>query len=221
MAREPVRVHPKHAALPPVDFQPDFMPGGALAVGEGDLLIEPLQRLMNAGPFTLQVAMQDRRPPDHVSFASRHPGYKPLDVIDLYGHEQLLWPDHCIQGRAGAELYPHMPWQRVKAISRKGTDADADSYIGFRNNWNRVGESRPTGLGGYLRERDVSEVFLCGLARDYCVQWTAEDAAATGFVVRFIWDLTRLVDSASDARLRAESAQHGIGVLTAEQLCVP
>ncbi|HKK91988.1 MAG TPA: bifunctional nicotinamidase/pyrazinamidase [Longimicrobiales bacterium] len=201
------------AALIVVDVQPDFLPGGALAVEEGDEILEPLARLMEEGSFDLQVATQDWHPPGHVSFASRHPEREPFDVIELYGHEQVLWPDHCVQGSPGAELHADLPWERVSAVIRKGADPECDSYSGFRNNWNREGERPPTGLAGYLRERGVERVFVCGLARDYCVRWTAEDAVAAGFDTAVLWELTRSVDPSEDAQLRRSLEDAGIRVL--------
>jgi nicotinamidase/pyrazinamidase len=210
---------PKKTALLLVDIQPDFVPGGALAVSGGDEILAPVARLMENGPFRLQVATQDWHPPGHVSFASQHPGKDPLDVITLYGHDQTLWPDHCIQGTAGAELHPDLPWTRVEAVIRKGTSVDCDSYSGFRNNWNPEGERPHTGLAGYLRERGVEEVYLCGLARDVCVRWTAEDAVNAGFRTRILWDLTRSVDASGDEELR--TALEGKGVEVVEGLAVP
>jgi nicotinamidase/pyrazinamidase len=208
------------SALILVDLQPDFMPGGALPVREGDLVLEPIGRLLERDPFALYVATQDWHPPGHVSFASSHPGRKPFDVIRVHGHEQTLWPDHCVQGTPGARLHPDLSWEQVSAIIRKGTEADTDSYSGFRNNWNAAGARPPTGLTGYLRERGIDTVFLCGLARDFCVKWSAEDAAAAGFSTTVLWDLTRPVDPSSDERVRAdlrsakvdviESAERGI-----------
>ncbi|HUP50974.1 MAG TPA: isochorismatase family protein, partial [Longimicrobiales bacterium] len=160
----------------------------------------------------LQVATQDWHPPGHVSFASSPAGKSPLDVIELYGHEQVLWPDHCVQGTPGAELHPGLPWERVAAVIRKGADPRCDSYSAFRNNWDPDGARPPTGLAGYLRERDVERVYLCGLARDYCVRWSAEDAVAAGFETRFLWDLTRSVDAAGDEALRATLEAGGIQV---------
>jgi nicotinamidase/pyrazinamidase len=200
------------AALILTDIQPDFLPGGALAVPDGDAILEPVRRLVERDPFALYVATQDWHPPQHVSFASRHPGRSPLDVIELYGHDQVLWPDHCVQGTPGAELHHAIPWERVSAIIRKGTDAETDSYSGFRNNWNREGERPSTGLLGYLRERGVDRVFLCGLARDYCVKWSAEDAAAAGLRTTVLWDLTRPVDPASDDAVRRDLEQAAVEV---------
>ena len=204
---------PEKAVLILVDIQPDFLPGGSLAVEEGDRILEPVARLMREGPFMLQVATQDWHPEDHVSFASQHPGREPMEVIELHGHEQTLWPDHCVEGTPGAELHPDLPWERVEAVIRKGTSPQADSYSGFRNNWNPDGERPPTGLAGYLRERGIEEVYICGLARDICVRWTAEDAAEEGFVTRILWDLTRSVNPSGDDELREELEAQGIEIV--------
>jgi len=203
------------SALIVVDLQPDFMPGGALPVAEGDLIVEPVRQLIEADRFALYVATQDWHPPAHVSFASSHAGRKPFDVIELYGHEQVLWPDHCLQGTSGAALATGVPWDRMAAVIRKGDDRAVDSYSGLRNNWNGAGERPATGLGGYLAERGIRDVFVCGLARDYCVKWTAEDAAQAGFAVRLLWDLTRPVDPSSNARVRRELEAAGVTVLEA------
>lgn len=211
-------VDPDEAALVVVDVQPDFVPGGALPVAGGDEILAPLARLMAAGPFGLQVATQDWHPEGHVSFASQHRGREPMDVIDLHGHEQVLWPDHCIQGTPGAALHPDLPWTRVEAVIRKGTAPDSDSYSGFRNNWDADGERPHTGLAGYLRERGVADVYLCGLARDVCVRWTAEDAADAGFRTWVLWDLTRSVDPSGDEALRRALEERGVGVLDSSAL---
>jgi len=208
-------IHSHRAALILVDIQPDFVPGGALPVAGGDEILGPVARLMESGAFALQVATQDWHPPGHVSFASRHEGAAPMDVIELYGHDQVLWPDHCVQGTEGAALHPDLPWDRVEAVIRKGTAPDADSYSGFRNNWNPDGERPHTGLAGFLRERGVDEVWLAGLARDVCVRWTAEDAVAAGFRTRVLWDLTRSVDPSGDPELRAALEEHGVAVVDA------
>ncbi len=206
------------AALLVVDIQPDFLPGGALAVGRGDEILQPIADLMERDPFGLYVATQDWHPPGHVSFASQHPGREPLEVIQLHGHDQTLWPDHCVQGTPGAELHPALPWERVSAVIRKGTDGATDSYSGFRNNFGPAGERPPTGLTGYLRERGVDDVVLCGLARDYCVKWSAEDAAAAGFRAIFLWDLTRAVDPSSDDEVRRDLEGAGVLVTGSDSL---
>ena len=205
------------AVLIMVDIQPDFLPGGSLAVDEGDRILNGVAQLMEEGPFHFQVATQDWHPEDHVSFASQHEGREPMDVIELHGHEQTLWPDHCVQGTEGAELHPDLPWTQIEAVIRKGTSPESDSYSGFRNNWNPDGERPPTGLAGYLRERGVENVWICGLARDVCVRWTAEDAADEGFQTRVLWDLTRSVDPSGDDELRNELREQGIEIVNAAE----
>lgn len=208
----------RHAALLVVDVQHDFLPGGALAVGGGERILAPLRKLIEARVFDLVIATQDWHPPNHVSFASHHIGRRPFETITLYGRDQVLWPDHCVAGSTGAELDPAVPWRHVRAIIRKGTDPAVDSYSGFRNNWNVDGERPPTGLAGYLRELAVREVFVCGLARDVCVKWTAEDGVQLGFSTTVLWDLTRSVDPANDAVVRAALQEHGIRALDAADI---
>lgn len=200
----------ERTALILVDIQPDFMPGGALATADGDEIVASVQRLLEADRFGLVAATQDWHPPGHVSFASEHAGREPFDTIELYGEEQMLWPDHCVQGSLGARLHPDIDWDRANVIVRKGMNRAVDSYSGFRDNFGPDGQRPATGLAGYLRERGIDEVFVCGLARDVCVQWTAEDAAAAGFRTRFIWDLTRPVTYDSDDRTREALERAGV-----------
>lgn len=199
-------------ALLVVDIQYDFLPGGSLAVGCGDAILEPLCALVESGRFPLIVATQDWHPPGHVSFASSHPDHRPFDVIDLYGRPQTLWPDHCVQGSPGARLHDDLPLGPVAAVIRKGMDPEVDSYSAFRNNWDRDGRRLPTGLAGLLRERGVEEVWVAGLARDFCVLWSAEDAADEGFAVHLLWDLTRPVDPGSNDRVRAALGARGVRI---------
>jgi len=218
MRDDAISVNGESAALLLVDIQPDFCPGGALPVEDGDAILPGVRELMESGLFRLQVATQDWHPPDHVSFAGNHEGGEPMKVIELHGHDQTLWPDHCIQGTPGAELHPELPWEHVSMIVRKGTERDSDSYSGFRNNWNREGARPPTGLAGYLREREVETLYLCGLARDICVKWTAEDGVDAGFEVRCLWDLTRGVDPSADACVRRELEEAGVHVIESGRL---
>ena len=206
------------AALLLIDIQPDFLPGGALAVGDGDAILEPIRQLMDRDRFGLYVATQDWHPTEHVSFASSHAGREPLEVIRLHGHDQTLWPDHCVQGTPGADLHGELPWERVSAIIRKGADARTDSYSGFRNNWGPDGRRPVTGLAGYLRERGITDVALCGLARDFCVKWSAEDAAEAGFRTAVLWDLTRPVDPSSDEAVRRDLERAGVEVVESDSL---
>lgn len=162
-------------ALILVDIQNDFMPAGALPAADGFEVIAVANGL--TPNFDLVVATQDWHPPNHGSFASNQAGHDPGDVIDLDGLEQVLWPDHCVQGTAGAAFVETLEMNSVDAIVRKGTDPCIDSYSGFFDN----GHRKSTGLTGYLRERDVEEVFIVGVATDYCVKWTALDAVKAGF----------------------------------------
>ena len=162
-------------ALILVDLQNDFLPGGALATQEGDAVI-PIANAL-AKDFEHVVATQDWHPPGHESFASEHPGRSPGDVIDLHGLEQVLWPDHCVQGSEGAEFAAGLDLDRVERVFRKGIDPEIDSYSGFFDN----GRRRETGLHAYLRDLGVDEVHIAGLATDYCVKYTALDAASLGY----------------------------------------
>src|SRR5437588_9162917 len=162
-----MRIDPRRDALLVVDLQRDFMPGGALAVAEGDHVVAPIAAL--ASRFSTVVATQDWHPRVHVSFASTH-GRPPFSPLALYGGEQMLWPDHCVAGTPGAALHPALPQALVTSIIRKGSRRMVDSYSAFRENVGPDGTRLPTGLGGYLRERGVTRLFVCGLARDYCVR---------------------------------------------------
>ena len=148
-----------------------------------------------------------------VSFASTHRGHAPFDVIEVHGHPQTLWPDHCVQDTPGAGLHDALPLEHVSIVIRKGTQPDVDSYSGFRNNWNAAGERPETGLAALLRERGIEEVVLCGLARDFCVKWSAEDAAAAGFRTTVLWELTRPVLPESDAAVRADLERAGVRIV--------
>lgn len=169
-------------ALILVDIQNDFCPGGALAVPEGDAVVPIANRVMSK--FPLVVATQDAHPSTHKSFAVNHPGKNPYEVIDLEGLPQVLWPEHCVAGSIGFEFHPELDLSRVAAIFPKGTDPAIDSYSGFFDN----GHRKATGLGEYLRSKQVDEVFVMGLATDYCVKATAIDAAQLGLKTTVIED---------------------------------
>ena len=176
-------------ALVVVDIQHDFLPGGRLAVAGGDEIIAPVNAL--ARRFDSVVQTQDWHPADHVSFASNHPGRQPFETIELGYGTQVLWPDHCVIGSEGAAFPPALDLPNCQMIVRKGFHRDVDSYSGFREA-DRVTE---TGLAGYLRERGFLRLFMVGLATDFCVGWTAEDAAAAGFEAIVIEDATRAIDT--------------------------
>lgn len=203
----------ERTALIVVDMQPDFMPGGALACHEGDAIVPGIARLLRARRFRHVVATQDWHPAGHASFASTHPGAQPFRQIDLHGHPQTLWPDHCVQGTPGAALHPDIDWSAADLILRKGSDPRVDSYSAFRGNHGPHGTRPATGLAGWLRERGVDEVVVCGLARDVCVLWTAQDAVAQGFRAALAWDLSRPVTPDSDDATRASLQAQGIGMV--------
>ena len=166
-----------------VDVQPTFMPGGELAVAEGAAVVPVINRLL-AGPFAHAFATQDWHPPGHLSFASAHPGRQPYESIELTYGPQVLWPDHAVQGTANAGLHPGLNTSRIEVIIRKGYDRNIDSYSAFFENDHRTS----TGLDGWLRSRGMTRIFLSGLATDFCVAWSAEDAVRLGFDVVVIED---------------------------------
>lgn len=175
-------------ALILVDIQNDFLPGGALAVPEGDQVIPVANRLMPR--FDLVIATQDWHPPGHLSFAASHPGRKVGEVIDLNGLPQVLWPVHCVQGSRGAQLAPTLHTSGIRHIIRKGTDPRIDSYSGFYDN----GHRKATGLAELLRQRGASDLYVMGLATDYCVKFTTIDALSEGFRTHVIADGCRGVE---------------------------
>ncbi|GAB3823762.1 bifunctional nicotinamidase/pyrazinamidase [Hymenobacter jeollabukensis] len=190
-------------ALLLIDIQNDFVPGGALAVPGGADIIPLVNRLQPQ--FDLVVATQDWHPAGHLSFASSHPGRQVFDRIELYGLAQVLWPDHCVQGTTGAELHPDLDQHRIEAIFRKGMAREIDSYSGFFDN----GHRRSTGLAAYLRGREVTEVYLAGLAADYCVFYSAKDARGQGFDTFIIEDATRAISPEGFEQAKAELHQLG------------
>lgn len=192
-------------ALIIVDLQPDFLPGGPLGVNEGDQIIPIVLELLPR--FELVVATQDWHPPDHGSFAANHAGRSPGELIELDGLTQILWPVHCVQDSAGAQLVPALRERELAAVFRKGTEPSIDSYSGFFDN----GKRKATGLGEWLRERGVTAVSVCGLALDYCVKFTALDALELGFATTLIRDATRAVELApgDGERALAEIRAHG------------
>jgi nicotinamidase/pyrazinamidase len=176
------------SALILVDLQNDFIPGGALAVREGDAVIPVANKVQRA--FDLIVATQDWHPRDHGSFAVNHRAKMPGEIVNLNGLRQTLWPVHCVQNTHGAQFVTALDVERVKKVIRKGTDPWIDSYSGFFDN----GRRKETGLARYLKSRGVSDVYLMGLATDYCVKFTALDAVRLGFNVHLIEDGCRGVE---------------------------
>ncbi|MCM2562815.1 bifunctional nicotinamidase/pyrazinamidase [Lutimaribacter sp. EGI FJ00015] len=175
-------------ALIVIDVQNDFCPGGALAVAQGDRIVPGVNALM--GQVGAVILTQDWHPSDHSSFASQHPGHAPMEQIEMPYGPQVLWPDHCVQGSDGAAFHPDLNTNRAQMIARKGFRRDIDSYSAFFEN----DQTTPTGLEGYLRSRAIDKLVFCGLATDFCVAWSALDAARLGFDVTVRLDLCRAID---------------------------
>jgi len=176
-------------ALIVVDVQRCFTKGGSLAVPDGDAIVPLINDI--AKKFANVVLTQDWHTPGHVSFASSHPGKKPFDVIDLPYGKQVLWPDHCVQGTDGAGLHPDLAIPHAQLVIRKGYNKDVDSYSAFLE----ADSKTTTGLGGYLKARAINRVFVCGLATDFCVAWTAQDARKEGMEALVIEDASRGIDA--------------------------
>ena len=196
-----------------VDVQNDFCPGGALAVPGGDEVIPVIHRI--APLFEHVVLTQDWHSPHHLSFASAHPGRNPLETIPASYGEQTLWPDHCVEGTRGAEFHPDLKLPQAELILRKGFRPEVDSYSAFFEN----DRATATGLAGYLRERGLSRVFLCGLAYDYCVGFSALDARRLGFEAVVVRDACRAIDlNGSAAAMEEQFAAAGVVLLNSAEL---
>lgn len=175
-------------ALIVIDVQNDFCPGGALAVADGDAILPLVNGLI--ARFEHVVLTQDWHPAGHSSFASSHSGKAPFEMIDMPYGPQTLWPDHCVQGTKGAEFHPALEWNRAELVIRKGFRKGIDSYSAFFEN----DHTTPTGLAGYLRERGIGKIMLCGLATDFCVAFSALDAIRSGFETQVMLDACRGID---------------------------
>ena len=197
-----------------VDIQNDFLPGGALAVPDGDAIVPVVNRLLPR--FDLVVATQDWHPVDHGSFAANHPGKQPFENIELNGLPQTLWPAHCVQNTGGACFAPGLDTRRVARVFPKGTDARVDSYSGLFDN----GRRSSTGLAEWLKEKGAQELWVCGLATDFCVKFTALDAVAEGFRVNLITDACRGIDlpAGNIAAALAEMQPAGVRLVTSRDL---
>jgi nicotinamidase/pyrazinamidase len=195
----------REACLIVVDVQNDFMPGGALAVPNGDEVVPIINRL--AARFENVVLTQDWHPRGHASFASSHPGKKPFEIIELAYGSQVLWPDHCVQDTPGASLHADLAVPHAQLVIRKGHHRDIDSYSAFIEADRRT----RTGLAGFLKEKGVQKLFVCGLATDFCVAWTALDGRAAGFEVTVVEDACRAIDlDGSLQRAWADMASSGV-----------
>ncbi|HMQ93232.1 MAG TPA: bifunctional nicotinamidase/pyrazinamidase [Amaricoccus sp.] len=203
------------SALIVIDVQMDFCPGGALAVADGDAVVAPVNRIL--GRFPVRVLTQDWHPEGHLSFAANHPGAEPFSVMRMPYGDQVLWPVHCVQGSQGAAFHPGLETGPADLILRKGFRPEIDSYSAFFEN----DHVTPTGLAGYLRERGVTAVWLAGLATDFCVAYSALDAAALGFSVTLLEDACRGIDlDGSLEAARGRMQECGVAVARADDLVV-
>ena len=200
-------------ALLVVDIQYDFLPGGSLGVAGGDEIVAPINAF--ARKFTNVVLTQDWHPADHISFASKHEGAKPFEVITLPYGQQILWPDHCVWNTRGAEFSDELDIPHAQMTIRKGYHEIVDSYSGFQE----ADRKTKTGLAGYLHEREMKRLFVAGLATDFCVHWTAVDARAAGFETYVVDDLSRAIDTdgSLDAAWKAMTAA-GVRRITTEDV---
>ncbi|MGL3213954.1 bifunctional nicotinamidase/pyrazinamidase [Bradyrhizobium sp. BR 1433] len=194
-----------------IDVQNDFCPGGALAVADGDAVVPVVNRL--AGRFDHVVLTQDWHPAGHSSFATSHPGATPFSAIAMPYGPQTLWPDHCIQGSAGAAFHPDLAIDQAELVIRKGFRAAIDSYSAFFENDRKT----PTGLAGYLRERGLRRIVMAGLATDYCVQYSALDARRLGFETAVVLAGCRAIDLGGSLAV-ATAAMRAAGVELVEEL---
>lgn len=194
-------------ALIVIDVQNDFCPGGKLAVASGDAILPVVNQLI--GEFEHVILTQDWHPEGHSSFASSHPGKAPFEEIAMPYGPQTLWPDHCVQGSDGAEFHPALQWTKAELVIRKGFRTAIDSYSAFFENDHKT----PTGLGGYLKERGIDDVTLCGLATDYCVAYSALDAVRLGFRADVRLDACRGIDlGGSVAAMIERMRTAGVGI---------
>ena len=197
-----------------IDVQNDFMPGGPLEVPEGNMILPVINKIESC--FDLIVATQDWHPADHRSFASNHMYKKPFDRVFLRGAEQILWPDHCIQGSSGAEFHMDIETKKIAAIFRKGMDPEIDSYSGFYDN-NHI---LTTGLAGYLREKGTSEIHFCGLAADICVYYSILDSISEGFSSILVEDASRPLYPDKFDDVKCELAKKGVHIISSNELTV-
>lgn len=193
-------------ALIVIDMQNDFCPGGALAVAGGDEIVGPINALMTG--FDAVILTQDWHPADHASFADNHPGAAAFSTVQMAYGPQVLWPRHCVIGSDGAAFHPGLDLNRADLVIRKGFRAGIDSYSAFFDN----DHVTPTGLAGHLRERGLEDLTFVGLAHDFCVAWSAVDAARLGFSVSVIEEATRAIDL-NGSRAAARDSMGAAGVV--------
>ena len=201
-------------ALLLIDMQNGFCPGGNLPVPDGDSVVAVANRLIRNGGYDVVVASQDWHPANHGSFASQHPGKKPFETGELCGQPQVMWPDHCVQCTPDAEFHPDLELSEVDYIQQKGENPAVDSYSAFRDN----DRAALTGLAGYLKAQQVTELDVCGLATDFCVKFSALDARdmLPDVNVRFVSDASRGIDLQGVKNAIAEMREHGIDIISSD-----
>jgi nicotinamidase/pyrazinamidase len=204
----------ENSVLLVTDVQNDFCPGGSLAVNEGDRVVPVINRIIRS--FTRIVATQDWHPQDHISFAVNHPGKKVHDVVEVDGMKQVLWPMHCVQGTSGADFHPALHTENFALILHKGMNPRVDSYSTFTEN----DKQTVTGLEGYLKGLGIASVYLCGLATDYCILYSALDAVDLGFKTHVVLDACRGVDvpDGNVAKSVKTMQEHGIILTRSSEL---
>lgn len=198
-----------------IDIQNDFLPEGSLAVNEGNEIIPIINGIQQY--FDLVIATQDWHPAKHKSFASNHEGKACFEVTDLNGLPQTLWPDHCVQGSQGAEFSRELNMHKVEAIFRKGMDIEMDSYSGFYDN----GHRKSTGLADYLRGKKITEVYLAGLAGDFCVYYSALDSIAEGFETFVMEDAVRAINNEDFKKAKADIISKGGKIVNSNVVKTP
>lgn len=215
MCSERVQIQAATDVLAVIDVQPDFMPGGPLPVPDGDAVVPAINRLLD-GVFAHAIATQDWHPADHASFATRYTGKKPFETVRLSYGDQTLWPPHCVQGTPGAEIDPRLKTARIELIVRKGFRPSVDSYSAFREN----DRTTSTGLHGYLKDRGFRRVFVAGLARGYCTDFTAEDAADFGYEVFLIEDACRGISAEATEAGTQRLTRKGVTFIRSNDIAV-
>lgn len=199
-------------ALVIIDIQNDFCPGGSLEVPGGDEIIPVINKIQNS--FDLVVATQDWHPADHVSFASNHQGKNIYDKINLFGEEQVLWPDHCVQNSYGAQIHSGLDQKMIEAIFRKGMDPQIDSYSGFFDN----GHKKKTGIAGYLKDKGALTLFFCGLASDICVYFSIRDALDLNLTSVLIEDASKPLDYKNFYRIKDELIKRSVEIINSNDI---
>lgn len=199
-------------ALVIIDVQNDFMPGGSLEVPEGDLIVPVINGIQEK--FDLITITQDWHPQNHVSFASNHPEERPFNKIDVLGENQILWPDHCVQGTRGASFHPALETDGASAIFRKGMNPSVDSYSGFYDNRHQIS----TGLSGYLKDKKITELYFCGLAADICVYYSIIDALNEGFSSTLIEDASRPLNNETFPFIKQDLITRGARIINSEEI---